>query len=64
MRITVEGCKGGLLTGEFRFRKPARVRITMIAIKRTIANVAILLPFLGFPAIMSATKMHEFPDGN
>ena len=59
----MDGCKGAF-TGAFRFRKPASVRITMIAIRRTIASVAILLPFLGFPAIIAATKMRGLSKGD
>jgi hypothetical protein len=40
------------------------VRITIIAIRRTIASVAILLPFLGLPAIIAATKMRGLSKGD
>jgi hypothetical protein len=60
----VEGCKGGSFTGALRFRKPTRVRITTMAIKRAIASVAILLPVLGFPAITAETKMQDLPQGD
>jgi hypothetical protein len=56
--IAVDGCKGAF-TGAFRFRKPAIVRKTMIATSSTTASVASLLPFLGFPASIAATKMRK-----
>jgi len=50
--ITVEGCRGGSLSGAVLLRRATNAVIKSIARNKTIANFAIFRPAFGLPAII------------